>query len=161
MNEDIKAKLDEKFPGRITEYRSPRQGRIYFRVSGPGFKDVLRYVMGELGYSHFSTLTGLDLKTEYEVVYHLFGKNTGVSMGVKVDHNYPHIETITDIMPGALVHERELQDLMGIKVDNIPDGRRIVIPEDWPIDQFPLRKDWNKSMLPDSFNDGLLRKWTE
>jgi Ni,Fe-hydrogenase III component G len=117
--------------------------------------------MSELGYSHFSTLTGLDQRTEYEVVYHLFGKNTGVSIGVKISHNDPHIETITDIMPGALIHERELQDLMGIKVDNIPDGRRIVIPEDWPADQFPLRKDWNMSMLPDSFNDGLLRKWTE
>ena len=161
MNEEIKAKLEEKFPGRVIEFKSPRQGRIYFRIAGDKFKDILDFAMKDLGYSHLSTLTGIDKRTEFEVMYNLFGNNTGVSIGVKVNHDAPHIETVTDLVPGALVHERELQDLMGIKVDNIPDGRRLIIPEDWPIDQFPLRKDWNISMLPDSFNDGLLRKWTE
>ncbi len=161
MNEDIQAKLGTKFPGIIAEFKSPRKARIYFRLNGGQFKDVLAYLMKDLGYSHLSTITAIDNGTAFEAVYNLFGKNTGVSMGVKIDRGDPHIETITDIVPGALVYEREIQEMMGIKVDNIPDGRRLIIPENWPQDQYPLRKDWNISMLPESFNDGLLRKWRE
>jgi len=161
MNEDILAKLEAKFPAVIADFKSPRKARIYFRLTGGQFKDVLVYLMKDLGYSHLSTLTAIDNRTEFEVIYNLFGKNTGVSMAVKVDRSDPRIDTITDIVPGALVHEREIQDMMGIKVNNIPDGRRLIIPEDWPQDQYPLRKDWNISMLPESFNDGLLRKWRE
>ena len=161
MNEDIKQKFETKFPGMITDFKSPRQGRIYMRVENKAFKDILKFASGNLGFAHLSTLTGVDLGTKFEVLYHLFGNRTVLSIAISADHDDPRIDTVTDIIPGALVHEREIQDLLGIKVNNIPDGRRLIIPEDWPQGQYPLRKDWNVNMLPDSFNDGLLRNWKE
>jgi membrane-bound hydrogenase subunit beta len=54
----------------------------------------------------------------------------------------PVIKTVTDVFPAATLYERELMDLLGAKVDGLPAGRRYPLPEDWPVDQFPLRKDW-------------------
>jgi len=37
-------------------------------------------------------------------------------------------------------------DLFGAKVEGLPEGPRYPLPDDWPKNQFPLRKDWK----PDS-----------
>ncbi|MCX5748910.1 MAG: NADH-quinone oxidoreductase subunit C [Candidatus Saganbacteria bacterium] len=161
MNEELKQKIETKFADTVLDYKSPREKRIYMRIKKEQIKPVLSYVMNELGFSHLSTITGVDLKTEFEVLYHVVKSGLCLTIAIKVDRNDPHVDTITDIIPGAICYERELQDFFGIEVDNIPDGRRLIIPEDWPEGQYPLRKDWNKSMLPESFNDGLRRKWTE
>ncbi|MBM3296072.1 MAG: NADH-quinone oxidoreductase subunit C, partial [Candidatus Aminicenantes bacterium] len=46
------------------------------------------------------------------------------------------------VIPGALFYERELQDMFGLVIDNIPDARPLILPDDWPEGQYPLRKDW-------------------
>jgi len=159
MNEEIKQKIEAEFPGAVLDFKSPREKRIYMRVAKDQLKPILSYVMGELGFEHLSTITGVDLKTDFEVIYHVVNRGLCLSIGIKADRSDPHVETVTDIIPGAICYERETQDFFGIKVDNIPDGRRLIIPEDWPEGQYPLRKDWKKEMLPESFNDGLRRKW--
>lgn len=159
MNEEIKQKIDAEFPGAVTDFKSPREKRIYMRIKKESLKPVLSFVMGKLGFVHLSTITGVDLKTEFEVLYHVVNRGLCLTTGIRVDRRDPHVPTITDIIPGAICYERELQDFFGIEVDNIPDGRRLIIPEDWPEGQYPLRKDWKKEMLPESFNEGLRRKW--
>ena len=159
MNENYQDKLNSRFKDSILEFKSPRQGRIYMRVKQGVIKDILRYAMHDLGFVHFSTITGVDNRTEFEAIYNIFGNNIGLSIGIKVDRDNPEIETVTDIVPGAICYERELQDFFGFKVKNIPDGRRLIIPDKFPEGQYPLRKDWTVDMLPASFNEGLRRDW--
>jgi NADH:ubiquinone oxidoreductase subunit C len=33
-------------------------------------------------------------------------------------------------------------DMFGMTVDHIPDPRPLVLPDDWPAGNYPLRKDW-------------------
>ena len=40
--------------------------------------------------------------------------------------------------------ERELMDLLGAKVEGLPAGKRYPLSDDWPTDEYPLRKDWKK-----------------
>jgi Ni,Fe-hydrogenase III component G len=63
-------------------------------------------------------------------------------MRTKISKDNPHVESVCPFFPGAILYERELQDMFGIVVDHIPDPRRLVLPDDWPAGQFPLRKDW-------------------
>jgi len=156
---EIQDKLQKKFADSILEIKSPRPSRIYMRIRPGMIKDVIRYAMKDLGLLHFSTITGVDKGTEFEAIYNLFGNKTGLSIGIRVNRDDPKIETVTDIVPGAVCYERELQDFFGFVVKDIPDGRRLIIPDKWPEGQFPLRKDWNQDMLPASFNDGLRRDW--
>ena len=46
------------------------------------------------------------------------------------------------MFPGAEPYERELADMFGIKIDGLKPGRRYPLPDDFPADQHPLRKDW-------------------
>jgi len=51
-----------------------------------------------------------------------------------------HVDSSTDIWPGAEWREREVFDMFGIRFDNHPDLRRILMWKDYPA--HPLRKDY-------------------
>ena len=44
-------------------------------------------------------------------------------------------------VPAAIWYEREMRDMFGIQPVGLPDERRLVLPDDWPEDLYPLRKD--------------------
>ena len=51
--------------------------------------------------------------------------------------------TITDIIPGALLYEREIHDLFGVKFEGHPNLEPLILPEDWPRDVHPMCKNKN------------------
>ena len=65
-------------------------------------------------------------------VYDLYSMqhNHWFAIKVYVDRNNPHIDTVSDLWPAAEWHEREAYDLMGMNLDDHPDLRRILLPED-------------------------------
>jgi Ni,Fe-hydrogenase III component G len=65
-----------------------------------------------------------------------------LSLRTSVAKANPVLDTITPIIPGAILYEREIQDLLGLKVKGHPDPRRLVLPEGWPEGVYPLRKEY-------------------
>jgi Ni,Fe-hydrogenase III large subunit/Ni,Fe-hydrogenase III component G len=49
--------------------------------------------------------------------------------------------SVTPKVPAAVWGEREIRDMFGLHPVGLPDERRLVLPDDWPDDLFPLRKD--------------------
>ncbi|VDY32844.1 Hydrogenase-3 component E [Morganella morganii] len=47
----------------------------------------------------------------------------------------------TPRVPAAVWGEREIRDMYGLRPVGLPDERRLVLPDDWPDDLYPLRKD--------------------
>ena len=74
-------------------------------------------------------------------MYHIRTKGSVVTVKTEVSKEDPRIATITDIIPGANFHEREAADLLGVVFEGHPNPGRLVLPEDWPKDLYPLRKD--------------------
>ena len=64
-----------------------------------------------------------------------------ITLKVSLDKTDLKIPTITDLIPGALTSEREKQEMLGIEVVDIPDGRRLFLPDDFPQGVYPWRKD--------------------
>jgi NADH-quinone oxidoreductase subunit C len=60
----------------------------------------------------------------------------------------PEFPSVSSIWAGAVWHEREAYDMMGIWFSGNPDLRRILLPEDW--EGYPLRKDYKTA---DSYHD--------
>lgn len=98
-------------------------------------------------FDSLSCLTGIDNGVEsntIEVVYSLYSIpfDLHLSLSVELDRANPEVGSVSSIWRGAEWHEREAYDLLGIKFQNHPDLRRILLPEDW--DGYPLRKDYKE-----------------
>ncbi|MBK8984364.1 MAG: NADH-quinone oxidoreductase subunit C [Ignavibacteria bacterium] len=88
-------------------------------------------------------MTAIDWNTHFFTIYHLTSSVTNFTVVIKVkitDRETPNIDTVCDIWKTAEFHEREVYDLFGIKFNNHPDLRRILLEDDWV--GYPLRKDY-------------------
>ncbi|EKE02325.1 MAG: NADH dehydrogenase (ubiquinone) [uncultured bacterium] len=88
------------------------------------------------------SVTGVDHPDRFELVYHLQSVklNKQVILKTSIVKNNPEIESLASVFATANWHERETYDLLGIKFNNHPDLRRILLPNDWK--GHPLRKDY-------------------
>jgi len=86
----------------------------------------------------------------FEVVYHLYSDQhpAWLRIRARVDRADPRIPTITRLWEGAMFHEREMYDMMGIIFEGNRDLRRIYMSPDYR--SFPQRKDF---VLPDDAAD--------
>lgn len=113
-------------------------------------KNYLKSAVKELidiHYPHLSVVSGCDVGDVVELSYHFYiyyGEFNGeysVNIKVILPKTDLTVDTITDMIPGALVSEREKQEFLGIKVVGIPDNRRLFLPDNFPEGVFPWRKD--------------------
>ena len=142
MNEqDTQTGITGQFGARAT-VTIVRPRRMFVAVARENLRAVLQWLKDSLGYYHISTVTGLDSGENFEALYHVTDGNIEVTVRTSAPRTDPHLPTVTDILPGAILHERELQDMFGFVIDNHPDPRRYVLPEDWPADVYPLRKEY-------------------
>jgi len=124
------------------EFAHPAPRRIFLKVAPGDLTAVMALLRKELGFTFVSTITGLDAGENFEILYHLADGATTLNVRTQVPKADPHVESICSVIPGAVFYERELQDMFGLVIDNIPDARPLILPDDWPAGQYPLRKDW-------------------
>jgi Ni,Fe-hydrogenase III component G len=112
------------------------------------FPEVFDYAVKQLNFLILATITGLDEGTSLGFIYHL-ARASGIVLNLHTTapKDKPVIKTVTEYFPSADAYERELVDLFGAQVEGLPQGNRYPLPDGWPANQFPLRKDWNAEML--------------
>jgi NADH-quinone oxidoreductase subunit C len=96
-------------------------------------------------FDSLSCITAIDNgpdKGSIDVLYELYSIPFGhkIRLKVTVARDNETIDSVTDLWASANWDEREAYDLVGIKFNNHPDLRRILLPEDWH--GHPLRKDY-------------------
>ncbi len=131
-------KLKNLIPSHIIEVSVPREGRIFVYVSKEHLKKVIAFLKNE-GFAHLAGITALEKSDAFELLYHLSMEGTLLTVRVNLSLN-DVAPTITDIIPGALLYEREVHDLFGVKFEGHPDLKPFILPDDWPKDVYPLRK---------------------
>lgn len=144
MEHEVLTKLKGRFPSLETDQAVVKHHRIYLSVPNALLLDALAYSKEELGFSHLCTITGLDNGTEYEFLYHI-SNDQGLLMTLKRTAPYEEPVVIPTILPlydGATFYELELEGLLGIKVEGLPEERQYPLPDNWPEGEYPLRKSW-------------------
>jgi len=146
MNEEsIKNELCARFDflAETTVIQRPR--RIFCELANDNFSPVFDFCVNNLGFSILAAITGNDMVDRFMVIYHM-SRDSSIFLNLKVTlpRDNPEIGSITATFPCAELYERELVDLLGIRVNGLPEGRRYPLSDDWPTDQHPLRKDWNR-----------------
>jgi membrane-bound hydrogenase subunit beta len=140
----------------VTEIKFPRARRIFVRIKKESFKEVVEYLVNNLGFRHLSTITGVDLGKEIELLYHLAHNGAiELSLGLSIPKDNACITTITDLIPGAVLYEREVHDLFGVKFEGHPDLSPLLLPEGWPQEVYPLRKEHSLNEL----REFMSKKW--
>lgn len=123
---------------------TPKNGRIFVNVNQENIRALVQSLKGE-GLSHLSAITGLEVEDGIELLYHLCSPRTILTLRVKMPLNDAIAPTITDIIPGAALYEREVHDLLGVKFEGHKGLERLILPDGWPENEYPLRK---KGMRP-------------
>jgi Ni,Fe-hydrogenase III component G len=143
QEEDIKNKLIKQFNYLDGRVNIQRARRMTIELEQANFMEVFEYAAKQLKFIHLCTITGLDNQDKLDLMYHL-AHDEGILLTIKfsVPKETPLIKTVIPSFPGAEIYERELVDLLGFKVEGLPAGNRYPLTDEWPTDQYPLRKDW-------------------
>jgi NADH-quinone oxidoreductase subunit C len=145
MENITKKKLQEKFPDSILEIVEFR-GELTFFLKKEDLIEICVFLKSdpELKYNFLSDVCGVDFPERdkrFEVVYNLYSipNSFRIRLKIRVGEDEP-VPSVTPIWSGANWMEREVYDMLGIRFDNHPDLRRILLPDDWV--GYPLRKDF-------------------
>jgi membrane-bound hydrogenase subunit beta len=120
---------------------------LWIEVRRSAFRDAVKHICHLQEYPHLAIISSSDLGSEVELIYHFtiyYGhhlEELSLGLRVKLPKSDLRIPTVTDLIPGAIFTERETQEMMGVEVVGIPDGRRLFLPDDFPQGVYPWRID--------------------
>lgn len=136
--------------------RNEFRGETTFVIAASHLHEIAKCCRDELSFDYLIDISSVDNFGEdprFELVYELYSLNLAVHLRLKlaVSEEQCAVDTVSDIWPTANWHEREIYDMMGIRFNNHPDLRRILMWQGYPF--FPLRKDFplegKASEMPD------------
>lgn len=85
------------------------------------------------GLYHLTTITGVDLGGEIEVLYHFWKERRFTVVSTRVSKADPVLHTVSDILPSSVLYEAEVKDLLGVVFEGNPlMGRRLLLPDAYP-----------------------------
>ena len=136
--------------GRTTEWaeglKARKSKQVWIALDASALRPaILRLV--QIHYPHAAVIAFADTGDSVELLYHLYvywgipHEEILVTLTVSLPKSDLRVPTLTDIIPGLLTSEREKQEMLGIQVVGIPDGRRLFLPEDFPEGLYPWRND--------------------
>ena len=150
--------FEEKIQSK-TEFR----GETTCTIAASDLREIARFCRDELSFDYLLDITSIDNFGEeprFEIVYELYSMALAahLRLKLKVSEEVGAVDTVSDIWPTANWHEREIYDMMGIKFNDHPDLRRILMWDGYPF--FPLRKEFPLEGLPSEMPDVAFTKIT-
>jgi NADH-quinone oxidoreductase subunit C len=151
--QDTITSLQKQFPGKVGQAKE-FHGDWTIEVDREIIRPVASHLKNDLGYNFLVDISSVDHfgdEPRYEVVYEfcvLGGPKNQEHLRVKlkVSEDDPSVDSLVPVYQGADWHEREVYDMMGIKFNDHPDLRRILMWDGYPY--YPLRKDFPLEGLP-------------
>lgn len=134
----------ERFPVLESRLHIQGQKRIMLdALSRRDFEKVFRFLTNMGGFNTLQQITGLDNIDNLCFNYVLLNEdNVLLILKQRVPKQRPAIKSVCNQFPNAIWHERELVDLFGVSVEELPDGPSYPLYEGWPDSNYPLYKDW-------------------
>lgn len=104
-----------------------------FRVEPGQIRSTLATLRNELGYDFLVDLFGVDTQEGVEAVYHLRKNEDYTDIYVRELHPYGGtLTSVWDIYKSALMPERELCEMFGLRLKGHPNPRRLVTTDGCP-----------------------------
>ena len=142
MSVSIKDIIREQLSDKILNWEEKSSRRIYFSIKKEDIIETVKLLFKELSL-RFSIASGSEVPEGFEILYHFSFDETGEIFSVRTlieDKNNPSIDAITPLFPGAEWIEREMWELLGINFKGHPNLKRLLLADDWPERNYPLRQ---------------------
>ena len=139
--------LDARVEKHVRGMKKNEFYHVWLKIDKIVFHDVVKHLCTFEKYPHFAVSSGYDLGKTIDIVHHFSLYSGAKSREISINITTPlpktdlTIDTITDLIPGALIAEQEKQEMLGIKVVGIPKDERVFIPNEFPEGMFPWRRD--------------------
>ena len=158
--EEAASKLQEQF--QIVQ-RTDFRDEVTLELTLGEIEPACKFAKEQLGFNFLTDLSSVDNfgdEPRFEVVYELYSMEANIHLRLKTRVSEDHLEvpTVLHLWPTANWHEREVYDMMGIRLHGHPDLRRILMWEGYPY--FPLRKDFPLAGKPTDVPDVAFTKVT-
>ena len=151
----VMEKIRERFRESILSIEEKVANKIYVTVDKGILVKAARFLFEEMDFRYIVG-AGTDRRSQHVdfLVSHFFSLDQDkiyVILHAPVSASDPQLEvdSITPFIAPANFAERETYDLLGIRFKGHPDPRRLVLPDDWPANLHPLRKDFPYNFRPE------------
>ncbi len=116
--------------------------RVYFTIKKEILPKIAKYLFNDVK-ARFSIASGVDTRKTIEILYHFSIDEIGliVSLRVILDKSDLEIDSLTSIMKCAEWIEREIHELLGVNFKGHPNLTHLLLKDDWPKGNYPLRRD--------------------
>jgi len=140
---EIGRELAEKWTWRL-EARQPEPNRLDIVLASPA--DLVPFAVGlrvqRIGW--LAAISGLDPGPEsgkIELLYHFCQAAAIITLRLMVPRQGAVVPTLSLIIPSAESSEREIAEMFGVTFDGLRATGHLYLPDGWPEETFPLRKD--------------------
>jgi len=138
---DIITTIQTQLGDAIMAVKRKSDQRVYIDITPDKLIDASRLMLEQLK-ARLQIATGVDTSNGFEVMYHWALDTEGIviTLRVLVDHDSPELDSIAPMYPAAEWIEREIWELLGINFKGHPDLRHLLLADDWPEDNYPMRR---------------------
>ncbi|HJJ54549.1 MAG TPA: NADH-quinone oxidoreductase subunit C [Methanocorpusculum sp.] len=157
-----KSMLDSRIQIRAEGAKKKENRNIWITIEASAVHQAAEALMS-ISYPHLSCIAGYDkgandpnLRVQY--LFSIYGGENGsetmVTFSLDLPKADPVLPTITDLMEGTAFTEQEKTEYLGIRIEGLkPAEHRFFLPQDFPENVYPLRKDDKR--IPDSMVKNL------
>ena len=132
----------------VIAFEQPSDHRVYLEIAPETVLEASSVMFEEIG-ARLQIATGIDTPQGIEVMYHwaLDEDDCVVTLRTVVSRRAPELESIAGMCPAAEWIEREIWELLGVRFRGHPDLRHLLLDDNWPGDNYPLRRGFGEPDL--------------
>jgi Ni,Fe-hydrogenase III component G len=138
--------LRERFKQDIQEVVEKSPKRVYIRITTTSLIKIATYIFKDLG-ARFNIASGVDSRSNISILYHFTIDEINLMISLRVvlpKDQKLEIDSLAPVFEGANWIEREIHEMLGVDFKGHPDPRRLLLPDEWPQDVYPLRRDYKE-----------------
>jgi NADH:ubiquinone oxidoreductase subunit C len=115
-----------------------RKGHTMVEVDQSKLKTLISRLVNDARIRQLSTITGLDLGQNIGIIYHFSHDRDTLHVKTLIPKTQPSAVSIVDIVPGAILYEMEIHDMLGVTFSGNPwIDKKLLLPDNWPPDLPP------------------------
>ena len=138
MSEVLLQQIEKLAAKAKTKSTQLHKGETLIEVEQAQLKNFITSLVNQINIRHLTTITGLDLGQNIGIIYHFWRDRDTIHVKTLVPKTKPTTVSIVDIIPGAILYEMEIHDMLGVTFEGNPwMDKKLLLPDNWPADLPP------------------------